>query len=386
MTNDECREFCIKNKPNMTYRELVSKLKEEFGVIKSEDQARNYVNGSRFAAKKRKEQERRNEFGIDDKDVLESRGYDPTKWRVTNYRRDGLSVKPIINSVTTEDVENFFENYHLPKPIVEPLYVNYNKEGDTLIVELPDLHVGLLSWGEETGDDYDISIAESRLSGCIADIVQRCSERAFKKIIVVTLGDLIHVDNADGATTKGTKQDIDGRMPKIFDSVITMLIDTLDRLRKIAPIEVIYIPGNHDEIVGRMAVRAVELAYNGIDEVTFDCSPTPRKARLVGCTIIGFTHGNMPQNNSGSWLTSDFRSEYGMAKHSEVHSAHFHTEKEKEFFRTDSKDGIVVRSLPTICSSSAWENSQAYSKGLKTLLSYVFNDKIGLREIWYSNT
>lgn len=72
------------------------------------------------------------------------------------------------------------------------MVVEYNKDGDTLIVELPDLQIGLLSWEKETGnDDYDISIAESRLAGCIADIVQRCSDRAFKKIIVVTLGDLI---------------------------------------------------------------------------------------------------------------------------------------------------------------------------------------------------
>ena len=385
MTNDEIKAFCIVHKPSMTYRELVERLKDEFDIIKSEDQVRNYVNGSRWAASKQKEQQRRNECGIDDRDVLESRGYDPTKWKVTNYRRDGLSVKPILNSVTPEDVEEFFETYQLSKPIIEPLVVEYNKDGDTLIVELPDLHVGLLSWGEETGDDYDISIAESRLAGCIEDVILRCRERMFKKIIVVTLGDLIHVDNADGKTTKGTKQDIDGRMPKIFDSVITMLIDTIGRLRRIAPIEVIYIPGNHDEIVGRMAVRAVELAYNGIDEITFDCSPTPRKARLVGCTLIGFTHGNMPQNNLGNWLSEEFRKEYGLSIHAELHTGHFHTEKEKEFYRTDSKYGLVVRSLPTICSSSAWENSQAYSKGLKTLLSYVFNDDIGLREIWYSN-
>lgn len=78
-------------------------------------------------------------------------------------------------------------------------------------------------------------------------------------------------------------------MPKIFDSVITMLIDTIGiDLEESLRLRLYISPGNHDEIVGRMAVRAVELAYNGVDEVTFDCSPTPRKARLVGCTLIRF--------------------------------------------------------------------------------------------------
>ena len=385
MTKEELYDFCKRYKKDMTYSQLSAILLEEHQIFKSVDQLRVILHGARNQKRDAKREEKRQSGGVTDKDVLESRGYDSTKWKVTNYRKDGLSVQPVGNVISFQDVENFFDNYSLKKPIVEPLEVKYNDSGDTLIVELPDLHVGLLAWKEETGDDYDIAIAESRLAGCIDDIISRCEGRRFKSIILVTLGDLIHVDNADGKTTKGTKQDIDGRMPKIFDSVVRMLITTIDRLRKIARIEVIYVPGNHDEIVGRMAVRAVELAYNTIEDVKFDCAPTPRKARLVGCTLIGFTHGNIPSQNSGSWLTSEFRREYGLAKHAEIHSGHFHSEKEKEFFRTNSNDGIVVRSLPTICSSSAWESGQAYPKGLKTLLSYVFNDNIGLREIWYSN-
>lgn len=379
MTNEELQSLCKELKEDMTYSEVAAYLKDEYDIVKSVDSLRNLITGRKRAVNVTVDD------GIVDKDVLESRGFNPAKWRVTNYRKDGLSVKPIVDTVTFEDINRFFDNYDSNKHFVTPLKVCYNEDGDTLLVELPDLHVGLLSWAEETGEDYDIKIAEERLAGCAEDIIFRCSKQKFKKIILVTLGDLIHFDNADGKTTKGTKQDIDGRMPKVFDSVLNMLISLIDKLTGVAPVEVIYLPGNHDEIVGRMAVKAVELAYRDVPYVTFDCSPSPRKARLIGNTLIGFTHGNLPQNNMGNWLSEEFRKEYGEAKHAELHTAHIHTEREKEFYRTDTKYGLVVRSLPTICSSSAWENSQGYSKGYKTLLSYVINDEVGLRDIWYSN-
>jgi len=379
MTDGELKSICQGLKSKMTYSQIAAYLKDEYGIVKSVDSVRNLITGRFYSVKPSVYN------GIADKDVLEARGLNPDKWRVTNYRKDGLSVKPVEGMVTLADIDRYFADFDASKPLIQPLKMNYSSSGDTLLVELPDLHVGLLSWRDETGEDYDVKIAEKRLAGCSDDIVSRCKNRTFKKIILVTLGDLIHFDNADGKTTKGTKQDIDGRMPKVFDSVLNMLITLIDKLTGIAPVEVIYIPGNHDEIVGRMAVKAVELAYRDVPYVTFDCSPSPRKARLIGNTLIGFTHGNLPKNNMGNWLSEEFRKEYGKAKHAELHTGHLHTEKEKEFYRTDTKYGLVVRSLPTICSSSAWENSQAYSKGLKTLLSYVINDKVGLRDIWYSN-
>ena len=51
----------------------------------------------------------------------------------------------------------------------------------------------------------------------------------------------------------------------------------------------------------------------------------------------------------------------------------------------ESKSGLIVRYLPTLCASSAWEHHQAFTKTPKTLVSFVWNENKGLRDIWYSN-
>ena len=50
----------------------------------------------------------------------------------------------------------------------------------------------------------------------------------------------------------------------------------------------------------------------------------------------------------------------------------------------DSMSGLIVRYLPTLCASSAWEHHEGYSKHPKTLISFVWNEDKGLREMWYS--
>ena len=51
----------------------------------------------------------------------------------------------------------------------------------------------------------------------------------------------------------------------------------------------------------------------------------------------------------------------------------------------EGRSGMIVRYLPTLCASSAWEHHKAYSKEPKTVVSFVWNENTGLRDIWYSN-
>ena len=92
----------------------------------------------------------------------------------------------------------------------------------------------------------------------------------------------------------------------------------------------------------------------------------------------------MPAKNMRGWLINRARKEHGECSHSEVHAGHFHTDKVKEVIQTEDGEGVTIRYLPTICAASFWEHQQGYDKGLKTVVSFVWNEKVGLREMWYS--
>lgn len=333
--------------------------------------------------------------------VLKAHGLDPIMWEMVSYKnnmwnsqRTGgvlqvsfqskITAKPVMPFNPLEQVEEFFKNKKFTSvPSIKP--TQYDENGEVLEICLPDLHSGLLAWRMETGEDYDVHIAEERFRWCLGDILTRCKNKKFKKIIFVTLGDLLHIDNDMQTTSKGTFQQADGRLAKIFDATLEMLIDGIMALAKVAPVDVVYICGNHDRVVGYTLLRATEQAFRNNPHVNFDTTPNPQKYKLVGVNLIGWTHGDMPNKHLGVWLQQSARREYGLSKFAEVHAGHIHSQKATEIKQTEEDAGILVRHLPTVCQASYWEHQQGYSQSVKTVMCFVWNEVSGLREMWYSN-
>jgi hypothetical protein len=333
----------------------------------------------------------------------------PNDWEVVTYktnfwqaqRKGGgtmllyqskITVKPKETAITEKSIENYLQNkkFKYDKPLTIP--IKYDENGEILEIDLPDLHAGLLAWREETGNDYDLHIMKDYFYKCIYDIIERCKYKKLRKILFVTLGDLLHYDNDEQTTTKGTFQQADGRITKMHDIVLDMLVDGITLLGNIAPVEVVYLPGNHDKITGRMLMKAVEMAFINDNNIVFDMSPNPLKYRHIETILLGFTHGNMPAKHMSSWLPQMAKKEFGLSKFVEVHAGHFHTQKTKEktvkisiFEQTYIDDGVVVRYLPRISNSSYWEHHEAYPHCDKTMMCFVWNIKTGLREMWFSN-
>jgi hypothetical protein len=174
-------------------------------------------------------------------------------------------------------------------------------------------------------------------------------------------------------------------MAKIFNSALDMLIYGLDVLGSIAPVEVVYLQGNHDRDSGFMLIKGLEMAYRKDNNFVFDTLPNPQKYRLIGCNLIGWTHGDMIHKNMGGWLQERARKEYGQSRFAEVHAGHLHSTSRIEYKTTYQDGGVVVRHLPTISNASAWEHQQGYPQGSKTMMSFVWHEDKGLRENWYSN-
>ena len=332
-------------------------------------------------------------------EILAFHHLDPKRWEIVNCTNNiwhsqdkagrqqmyqsKVSAKPRKVELSLDDIDLYFKSKVYSKPEIIPL--QYDPAGETLEICLPDLHVGLLAWAQETGADYDIHIARDAFMTCMSDIVLRCKGRTFKRICLVTLGDLLHTDNDAQTTTKGTPQQADGRMAKIFNNALDMLIDGLDILGAIAPVDVVYLQGNHDRDSGFMLIKALEMAYRKDDNFSFDASPNPQKYRLIGCNLIGWTHGDMIHKNMGGWLQDRARKEYGQSRFAEVHAGHLHSTSRTEYKTTYQDGGVVVRHLPTISNASAWEHQQGYPQGSKTLMCFVWHEDKGLRENWYSN-
>jgi hypothetical protein len=308
---------------------------------------------------------------------------------LVELRQSTVRAKPKKDTLTLADIDAYMakKTFKYDKPLSNPF--QYDPNGEVLEIALPDFHGGLLAWIQETGADYDIHIAKDLFFKCLYDIVDRCKGRKFKQIIFATLGDLCHIDNDQQTTTKGTPQQADGRIPKITDAIMDMLIDGITILGGLAPVYVMYLRGNHDSVTGRLLMMAVCQAFKNDPNVTFDMSPNPQKHIEIGVNLIGFTHGDMAGKNMDKWLSVNARAAWGRCKYAEVHQGHTHAQKVKEgkyivTDQTEDNGGVVVRTLPVICNASYWEHGQGYAGATKAMMCFVWNEKTGLREMWYS--
>lgn len=334
--------------------------------------------------------------------LLKAHGFDPSIWKIISAKNSkwnqssGTGTKTLYSSkisvklkdngdFSLEDVDEYFDNINKKKfdsLKIEPQ--QYDKNGEFLEIDVADLHVGLLSYGQETGEDYDVSIARERLEKAMNDIYERCEGKKFKRIVLALLGDIMHVDNQNNTTTKGTLQDVDSRVSKMYDEALDMLLEVILKLGKIAPVEVVGVTGNHSEVLDYCLYKALQMAFRDDKKVTFNISPNPRKWKRYGKVLIGWAHGDMKNPNVTEWIQGEAANDWGQSLFREVHLGHLHSTQTLQKIE-NSKSGLITRYQPTLVASSAWEHRSGYPKNVKTVMSYLWDEEKGLRSIWYSN-
>lgn len=197
---------------------------------------------------------------------------------------------------------------------------------------LTDYHLGCLAWGEETGADWDLKIAE--------DLLMRWFEQAIRlspdaeTAIFSQLGDHAHYDGMLAVTpTSGHILDADSRYQKI----IRVMIRTTRRiismlLAKHKHVIVLMAEGNHDISVSMATREWLHAMYEDEPRVTIDRSPRPYYCHLHGHTMLTYHHGHLKKIEAlPSVMASLFPKEWGAAKHRYCHSGHLHHDKVIEF-------------------------------------------------------
>lgn len=282
--------------------------------------------------------------------------------------------------LSISDIDEYFKHSKafIPKQEIKP--VRYTTDGDTLVIKVPDLHIGLLAWADECGNNYDLKIAKKNFLYCISDVADRCKYKDIKQIVFATLGDILHVDNNLQQTSHGTFQQTDGRLGKIIEAAETMMIEALSMLEPIAPIKYVYVSGNHDSLSGYLFAKLMETRYRMDKNIEFDVKPNPIKHVIIGKTLIIFHHGDAPTKNIEQ-AAYNFCKEQILSdiKWVEMNVGHLHD----QFYYT--KDGITIRHMPALCNSSYWEHQQLYKGDDRCVVCDIYNDEHGRRETWQSN-
>lgn len=240
-------------------------------------------------------------------------------------------------------------------PRVEPTPAPEHATEDLLVVApVGDPHVGLLSWHEDSGENFDLDIAERNLVGAFHHLFALAPPA--KEALLIFIGDTAHADGQQNTTTKGTRVDVDGRIVKVARTIVRICRRAIDAaLAKFGRVTVIMERGNHDELISAMLALSLGLLYEHEPRVTIDQSPEMFHWFRWGKNLIGTHHGDKakPEQLMGV-MAVDRAHEWGECPHRRFYAGHYHHQIVKEV------SGLIVEYLPTLASSDAWHRGMGY--------------------------
>lgn len=261
----------------------------------------------------------------------------------------------------------------------KPVYYQDVQSPHMLEISLFDHHFGMLAWGEETGTDYDLKIAEDLYINSVVKILKRTKHYNFDKIVIPLGNDFFHINSPDNLTPVGKNRlDVDTRLAKILEVGERAVMKAVEQCRLIAPVEVLWVPGNHDPETSYYLTKIIKAYYHNSEDVKVDCSPQLRKYIRYGDTLIGFTHGNEePHNKLPTIMAEEMPREWADTKFREWHTGHFHKKKQMEFISTNSYGGTIVRILPSLSGTDYWHYKKGYIGKNRAAECFVYSRKEG---------
>lgn len=302
--------------------------------------------------------------------------YVVNKWNAAMRGPDGLPMLTDLFQVKAwlepipglDDARALFASLIADMATHAPRYpaVNYpaipdGSDGHMAVISLADLHIGALAWAPETGESYDVHIAESLAVEAMADILRKVSAWQPERILFILGNDLLHtdktIDGKGGSTTRGTIQETDGRWQKTFRIATRVSITAIDAARQIAPVDVHCKAGNHDTASMFMLGDVVQAWYRNDDAVTVVNDPAPRTYVEFGVNAIGICHGHnerpeklpllMATEAADMWARTRFR---------DWLTGHRH----RKGIVMNEESGVQIHTMPSLCAGDSWHVESGY--------------------------
>ncbi len=223
------------------------------------------------------------------------------------------------------------------------------------LISIPDAHLGKLAWREEVGADYDLKIAVSTFKDAVLGLLAKTTGYPVDRVCMVLGNDFLNADNFALTTTRGTPQHGDGRFPKVYRAGRELLVWSIEQALTLAPVDVILIPGNHDEQSTYTIGDSLECWFRNCPDVRIDNRPSSRKYYEYGRTLLAFDHGDGVKPKSlPSVMAAEAPEAWGRSLQRECITGHLHT------FRMEEVVGVNVRILPSLCASDKWHHKNGY--------------------------
>lgn len=295
----------------------------------------------------------------------------------TLYAADGQVKAQWIKS--TEDAErqqeiirNVYKEMVEELPAVQPTKGPSDLNKDSMVAyTFGDPHFGMLSWAEETGENFDLDIAETIFSEGMKVLLDASPDT--ETGVLVNLGDFFHRDGVAAVTTRNKHLlDVDGRYAKMVQVAMrTMRYMIAAMLEKHEKVRIINAIGNHDDASAMFLSIALAHIYDNEPRISVDTSPSVFHYLRFGKTLLGIHHGHtckLPK--LPGVMATDRASDWGETQYRYWLTGHVHHQQIIEY------PGCVVETFNTLAAKDEYAHSGGYRAG-RNSKAMVYHKEFG---------
>jgi hypothetical protein len=233
---------------------------------------------------------------------------------------------------------------------------------------LTDYHLGMMAWGEETGDDWDIKIAEDTLVKFFEVSIKESPNA--EQAIFAQLGDFLHWDGLDAVTPQSKHLlDADTRFTKLVRVAIRVIRRIIKMLlKKYKSVHVIMAEGNHDTASSIWLREMLSSFYDKEPRLTIETSPDPYYCYEFGKNCLFYHHGHKRNiKNIDTVFIGKFKKQFGLAEYVYGHVGHLHhSQKESNL--------MILEQHRTLAAKDAYASRGGYLSGRDSVVITYHKD------------
>jgi len=277
-------------------------------------------------------------------------------WAKTKSK-DGTSYSVLLKPDPVSDdvlgrIRDAFEGMGAAPEIPAPAYA----DSDLLtLYPVSDVHIGLMAWGRETGEDFDTRKACERLQNWIGQCV--AASPASGLGIVLFNGDTLHADDQTNKTQSGHILDVDTRHFRTLDMAIAAIASCIDMAAaKHAKVAVRILPGNHDRTAYMAILFAIAERYRSNPRIEVPQAPGEFFAYEFGQVMLAAHHGDKAKAQRLVLALADDEAEmWGRTRHRYLWTGHLHHHKAEDI------GGVQWEQLRAVTARDAYAKSHAFT-------------------------
>lgn len=367
-------ERLTKNPHKLTYKELSFEFKKTEGGIRALIHRMKLTHLVRPEYEKYRADRIQHEakrLGLEPESV--DHGWIKTEEASLHFRND--LPKVTLEEITAQNIEAMRK--HSPK--YPKLSRDKNKDPHALVLDLADVHFGKLSLLAETGQDYNLDIAEQRCMEGLQGLLAKSSGFQIDHFYLIIGNDIIHTDTPKRTTTSGIPQDTDGQLWEMWLRARDVYVKIIEQLLALADVTIVYNPSNHDYMSGYFLAQTIQAWFRHSKNITFDVTIRHRKYFTYGNNLICTTHGDGAKHADMPYLMAHEHPDWNNTEKQfrYIYLHHLHHNKRTKWQNTEDTHGVTMEILRSPSAPDGWHDRNGYSMAPMAVEGFIHSKQNG---------